>query len=375
VAKTAGTNIIPSAGPSWWRLSRAQQASISDNKTPFIAGWRANFPTCFDFPTLLIIISTSLFTLWAVASVFATEVVQATPPQALTSQQQREREENRQREAEERKRLTELYLRNQSVFIRKGELMLELNTLYERNSQQNVVPVIGGFALIPTTRRFVENILIARYGLLTDGLELDLIAPVFVYGEQTSDFGATQTTTKNEGVGDIGGALRYEAWYERGIRPSLVLDVEGKSQTGGSGLTGTGTWSVGGGVTLIKTIDPVVFFGRVGYIYNFPSQSRELGSIVEYRLGMGYSLNDRVSFNIQLTGAYIGPSQVSGIGISGTTGGPAPIVFSTHHIEIMNLFFTTTVLVTKNFFIEPLVGVALTDQSFTIVGLRVPYRF
>ena len=271
--------------------------------------------------------------------------------------------------------MTELYLRNQSVFIRKGELMLELNTFYERNSQQNFVPVSGGAVLVPTTRKFIETILIARYGLLTDGLEIDLIAPVNVYAEQTSDFGVAQTTTKENGFGDIGGAVRYEALYEKGNRPSLVLDVEGKSRTGSSNSTGTGTWSAGGGVTLIKTIDPVVFFGRVGYIYNFPSQSRELGNIVEYRLGMGYSLNDRVSFNIQLTGAYIGPSQITGIGISGTTSGPTPITFSSRHIEIMNLLFTTTVLVTKNFFIEPLVGVALTDQSFTIVGVRLPYRF
>lgn len=319
--------------------------------------------------------STSICTLWAAAPAFAAEVAQATPLQPLTSQQQRESEENRQKEAEETKRLTELYLRNQSVFIRKGELMLELNTFYERNSRQDLVPVNGGAALIPTTRKFIETILIARYGLLTDGLEVDLIAPVYVYAEQTADFGTTQSTTKNEGVGDIGGAVRYEAWYEQGMRPSIVLDVEGKSRTGSSGSTGTGTWSAGGGVTLIKTIDPVVFFGRLGYIYNFPSQSRELGNIVEYRLGMGYSLNDRVSFNIQLTGAYIGPSQISGIGISGATGGPTPIVFSTRHIEVMNLLFTTTVQVTKNFFIEPLVGVALTDESFTIVGLRVPYRF
>ena len=91
---------------------------------------------------------------------------------------------------------------------------------------------------------------------------------------------------------------------------------------------------------------------------------------------MGFSLNDRVSFNIQLAGAYIGPS--TGVGLSdttGTTGGTAPIVFSTRHLEVMNLLFTTTVLVTKKFFIEPLVGVGLTEQSFTIIGLRVPYRF
>jgi len=288
----------------------------------------------------------------------------------------KEVEESRQREAEETKRLTELFLRNQSVFIRKGEVMLELNTFYNRNSRQDFVPVVGGVAPARVTSRFIDTTLIARFGILTDGLEVDLIAPVYVHAEQTSDFGATQTTTKDDGVGDIGGALRYQVWYERGIRPSLVLDVESKSRTGDAGLTGTGTWNAGGGVTLIKTIDPVVFFGRVGYTYNFPSQSRDLGNIWDYRLGMGFSLNDRVSFNIQLAGAYIGPS--TGVGLSdttGTTGGTAPIVFSTSHLEVMNLLFTTTVLVTKKFFIEPLVGVGLTEQSFTIIGLRVPYRF
>jgi hypothetical protein len=41
----------------------------------------------------------------------------------------------------------------------------------------------------------------------------------------------------------------------------------------------------------------------------------------------------------------------------------------------MNLVFTATVIVTKHFIVEPMVGVALTDESFTIVGLRLPYRF
>ena len=59
---------------------------------------------------------------------------------------------------------------------------------------------------------------------------------------------------------------------------------------------------------MLKTIDPVVFFGRIGYVNNFASQSRNLGNIFEYRLGMGFSLNDKVSFNMQLTGAQMGPA-------------------------------------------------------------------
>ncbi|TLY41354.1 MAG: hypothetical protein E6K61_05420, partial [Nitrospirae bacterium] len=77
----------------------------------------------------------------------------------------KEVEESRQREAEETKRLTELFLRNQSVFIRKGEVMLELNTFYNRNSRQDFVPVVGGVAPARVTSRFIDTTLIARFGI------------------------------------------------------------------------------------------------------------------------------------------------------------------------------------------------------------------
>ena len=41
----------------------------------------------------------------------------------------------------------------------------------------------------------------------------------------------------------------------------------------------------------------------------------------------------------------------------------------------MNLVFTVTVMVTKKLVIEPLVAVGLTENSFTIVGVRIPFRF
>jgi hypothetical protein len=274
-------------------------------------------------------------------------------------------EGNRQKEAEEAKRLTELYLRNQNVFVRKGEVILELNTLYSRNGRQTID---NNGVVSNDTRRFLDNTLIARYGLM-DGFELDLIAPVYVHGEVESDLGTARFKEQKDGVGDMGAALRYEAWYESGNRPALVIDVSGKSRTGGSGLTGTGTWNAGGGVTLIKTLDPVVFFGRLGYTYNFASQTRNLGNVIDYRIGMGFSLNDRVSFNVQFAGASVGSSTILD---SDPTG---PITYSVRHQEIMNLIFTTTVQVTRKLFIEPLVAVGMTENSFTIVGLRLPYRF
>jgi hypothetical protein len=295
---------------------------------------------------------------------------------ASGSNDKEQAEEDREMEAEEAQRLTELFLRNQSVFIRKGELMVELNTFYNRNSRQDFQPFPGGGALlVKNTTKFIDNSMIVRYGLLTDGLELDLIIPYWIHGEVKSDFGVAQSDQSKDGFGDLAAALRYEVWYEQGNRPSLILDISGKSRTGGTGLTGTGTWNMGGGVTLLKTIDPVVFFGRIGYVNNFASETRNLGNIFEYRLGMGFSLNDKVSFNIQLSGANIAPSTVASPDISGITGPLSPTVLSVNRLELMNLLFTTTIIVTRRFSIEPVVGVPLTNESFTSIGIRIPYRF
>jgi len=273
-------------------------------------------------------------------------------------------EGDRRKEAEELKRLMDLYLRSQSVFIRKGELMVELNSFYSTDRRQEFLRLDPANAtLIRTTRRFFETVLFGRYGLGT-GLELDVIVPFFVHAEQEIDLGTGQNRLVSEGIGDIAAALRYQVWYERGLRPSLIIDVLAKSRTGGNTLRGTGNYNIGGGITLLKTVDPVVFFGRIGYIETLSHGDRDLGNIIEYNLGMGFSLNDRVSFNMQVTNALVGRTKLLGQTIGGSS------------LEIINLLFTTTVLINKHLFVEPFVGVGLTDDAFDAsLGVRLPYRF
>jgi Putative MetA-pathway of phenol degradation len=274
-------------------------------------------------------------------------------------------EGDRQKEAEELKRLQEFYLRNQSVFIRKGEIIVEFNNFYSFDQDQVFVQLAPGTAtLVKSTRRFFDTTLFGRYGLLTDGLELDVIAPVFVHAEQQLDFATASTTTSSNGIGDMAGALRYQAWYESGWRPGVILDVQGKSRTGGNTLRGTNSYNVGGGVTLLKSIDPVVFFGRIGYTNTFEYQGVNRGNIVEYNVGMGFSLNDRVAFNMQVAGAFVGKTKVQGQVIEGSS------------LEIASLLFSTTILITKKLFIEPIVGIGMTEDAFDATfGVRIPYRF
>jgi hypothetical protein len=75
---------------------------------------------------------------------------------------------------------------------------------------------------------------------------------------------------------------------------------------------------VGGGVALVKTLDPVVFFGRLGYSATLERQGRDPGDQLFYVLGMGYSLNERVSFNMRVGGALVGRTAVDGQEIPGS---------------------------------------------------------
>jgi hypothetical protein len=129
-----------------------------------------------------------------------------------------------------------------------------------------------------TFRSARANLLI-RYGL-AEGLEFNFAIP-WVYSERELDIRpVTLTTTQGTtifpsfirendvGLGDISWALRYAAIHEEGAIPEVTLNVNAKSNTGDEHRAlGTGDWYVGTGVSLVKTIDPVVLFGSLGYIW------------------------------------------------------------------------------------------------------------
>lgn len=273
-------------------------------------------------------------------------------------------EGDRQKEAEELKRLQEFFLRSQSVFIRRGEVIVEFNNFYSTDRRQDFFTVgPGQTALGDTPRRIFESSLLARIGIAT-GLELDVRVPYLVHANQTINVGGGSFTSSSTGFGDAAVSLRYQVFYEKGLRPSVILDVNGKSRTANSALLGTGNYSVGGGVTLLKSIDPVYFFARVGYTESIAAAGRNLGNSIDYSVGMGFSLNDRVAFNMQYVGAQIGQVKIDNQEIDNSS------------LEIGGLNFSATILITKKLFIEPTVGLGLTKDAFdSIVGLRIPYRF
>jgi hypothetical protein len=282
-------------------------------------------------------------------------------------------EGSREEEAEESRRELDTFLRGQKVLYKRGEVALELNLAYGQDTSVNTFGFPSSTNSLSTTpkldTRSVDSSLTLRYGLY-DNLEFDLTVP-YGYFEQNNDnqpFNVDSPPVSHMnviGLGDLSGAIRYTALTESGNLPDITLSLSSQFPTGNrhNGL-GTGFWNVGGGVSLVKTIDPVVMFGSIGYNAMLEKYEVNPGNSVSYSIGSGYSMNDRVSFTTSLSGAFSSRTEQNGIERPGSS------------VDMHSLQFSSTVQLTKRLFVEPFVGFGLTEdaQDF-VVGLRLPYRF
>ena len=298
---------------------------------------------------------------------------EAQPPAADISRSE-DSQGDRQKEAEEAKRDIEEFLRRQKILFKPGELELEFNIIYGQDTAENtcfgfdVRFCAPGSPVTPKLiTRTVDTGLVVRYGVI-DNLEFNLRLP-FGFIEQEQDFTPFEVPNPirrrdNAGLGDISWALRYAAWREDGMLPDVNLNLDAKSITGDEdeGL-GSGFWNVGGGVTLVKTIDPVVLFGSVGYTWTLERSGIDPGDQIPYSIGMGFSLNDRVSFSMSMNGAAVRRTEVNGREIGGSGQ------------DIDTFTVGTTIQVAKHLFVEPFVGFGLTEEATDfLVGISVPYQ-
>ena len=274
---------------------------------------------------------------------------------------------DRRKEAEEAKRELDEFLRAQKLLFKPGEVQLEFGASYAQDAETSPVNPSAPVFI----SRFASANFLMRYGLAED-LEFNFGVPI-VYTQLERDTRPLVLTTGGTsipfftreagvGLGDINWAFRYAAIREDRGLPEVTLNVNAKADTGDEDRRlGTGHWSVGTGVSLVKTIDPVVVFGSLGYTWILEQGDVDLGDAIPYSIGMGFSLNDRVSLSMTMAGAAIRRTEVNGNEISGSG------------LDINSLQFTTTVQLTKRVYVEPFVGFGLTDEAADfLVGINVP---
>ena len=256
-------------------------------------------------------------------------------------------------------------LKSQGVMTPQGQFEVEPSFSYAQNSANRIS--ILGFTQVPAIlvgiieaedadyTTFV-GALAVRYGL-TDRIELELRAPwVYRYDSITKRIavpagGGDETrtlTSSGGGLGDIEAAIRYQFNLESS--PYWIGGLRVKSDTGRSPFdqeidvngifkdpaTGSGSWSLEPGLTMIYPLDPAVIFVTGGYTWSMETDAAryrvvkipdtlenevvrlpgsdkvDLGDSFFIGMGMGFAVNNSLSFSLGINHRTVFESSLNG---------------------------------------------------------------
>ena len=207
--------------------------------------------------------------------------------------------------------------------------------------------------------------------------------------------------------GDMSFGMSWRVMPESFRRPDVVLNVRGKAPTGvhpfGIKLvevagsegnlniparlsTGTGTWGISGGMSILKTIDPMVVFASANYFHNFPRHFDDItenpvvpgnivggrakfGDALQIGAGVAFALNEKSSLSTSFTQRIVARSRTKFDGAAWEH-----IVGSQANVSVLN--FGATFGLTQFLAILTNVGVGITpDAPDMTVSVRLPWRF
>ncbi|MDF1780453.1 MAG: transporter [Alcanivoracaceae bacterium] len=196
----------------------------------------------------------------------------------------------------------------------------------------------------------------------------------------------TQKDVSQAALGDVSFGLRYQPFPVKigatnttlfGTFSTATGDSPYEINTANEVSSGKGYYSIGGGVSMSKVVDPVVLFGSVGYTHAFDisglDQSRggnrkltdvETGDSLSFSMGLAYSLSYEVSLSASYQQSYNFET-----GFVFDNGDFIPSEDSTSSVVNMSLGLRTA----KNRVVNFSFGYGLTEDSpDVLLGLSIP---
>ena len=248
-----------------------------------------------------------------------------------------------------------------------------------------------------------------RFGV-SDRLFVDANLPLLYRSSNFLSGGAggsasalVEKTVRDQGIGDLSLGASYRLAAETSSWPDTVFNArvkfptgrhpfgvefvevansEGNLQVPESLATGSGVYGASLGVSMLKTLDPMVVFGNVTYFHNFADHFDdidenqgdipgrvEIGNAWQFGAGLAFALNERSSISMSYSQRIVERTRLMPDGQD-----ERPVVGSQANVGIVNIGATFSLgerlaLVTN-------VGIGLTDDSPDMsVGFRIPYRF
>lgn len=243
-----------------------------------------------------------------------------------------------------------------------------------------------------------------------DRAQIDVNVPYLI---RRSDFqsggaggnaaGLSEKAVIDRDIGDINAGLSYRLFSETEWRPDVVVNARIKAPTGRhpfgvpvvevpgtqgnlvvpSALpTGSGVWSGSVGVSMLKTLDPLIVFANASYFYA-PETSFDdideatgdqpgdidLGEAFQYGAGVAFALNDRSSLSFSFTQRLGERATLRREG-----GDRTPVVGSRSNVAAFNM--GTSFALTQKASLLTGISIGLTSDApdFTL-SVRVPFNF
>ena len=280
------------------------------------------------------------------------EPAAAAPPPAEGYAGTAEEARRAQEQERESRSVADVKQQNQALFDRR--LVLENSVAYTRYDRKQLT--LNGFLALDAI--FLGNIAIenvesdtlnynfaARWGLnprLTLNLDVPYLARRTLYqkgGAGGAAASIAQERTSGHGIGDVSLSANYKLFSERGIWPDTVLNLGITAPTGREpyGInwrilerddddfirfavpeeqpTGNGLWAATVGLSAVKTTDPAILFGNIGYTRTMagsfddldnnpetvnPGQVR-MGDAYFFGAGVAFAFNERTSLSISFS--------------------------------------------------------------------------
>jgi hypothetical protein len=214
----------------------------------------------------------------------------------------------------------EMLLRQEKVLIPKGGFETEFNLTYVDINNSAVF-------LGPDKVRSITMPFTVRYGITNNLASLIRVPFTMNWRETQPDVMKPTHTSGNSGIGDLSFGLNYQILDENYNMPAMMLSFMTKSDTGESPYQtppneeslGTGHWVLTPGISIIRTIDPIILFGSLSYDYTLPrtidrpedfeSDKNRVevkpGDSINFSYGTGLCLNEKVTLSFNIMGSFI----------------------------------------------------------------------
>jgi len=255
---------------------------------------------------------------------------------------------------EDEEDLRTVFLRDASVILPPGTWDFEVGLEYRRAKTDE-------FLSDSDLTRQIRLPLTARFGI-RKGLEgLVSIPLIYSYREVSED--STVNSDDDTGLGDVSTGVSFQIMQEKSSWPELLGTIQVRAPSGedpyrsdGNQPTlGSGHWALAASLQWVRSVDPLVLFGGIGYVHQFSrnASGRKYapGPGLQYSMGLGFSVNDDVSLSGRFAGLLQGNWEVDGEKVEGSS------------YEPMTLRVAATMRCRRKTYLEPAVTFGLNDDA------------